>query len=223
MTNNRSNKGRAEGEEAKLDRELYFGDSYFADTQLYSLSAQIAQIHKLGAQRILEIGKGNGFVSDFLSKAGHDVTTIDINPNLDPDVVGDIRELNEHFSPGEFDLTVCAEVLEHMPFEYFEGTIEQIALSTRNRAFITIPRCQHILLDFACLIKIPKLRRKLRSLTLTLPKKDIWSGHHWELDSDKKTKKREIRKLLEKHFIVESFERFKLNPYHFFIVLKKRD
>ena len=214
---------RKKDEEESLSKDLYLGSGYFAWPQLVSLVHQIIDVHATGARKVLEIGKGTGFVSDYLSKAGIEVTTVDVNPNLEPDVLGSVLELDNYFEEASFDCVLCAEVLEHMPFEYFEGTIEQIALSTSNRAFITIPRCQHILLDFACLIKIPKLRRKLRSLTLTLPKKDIWSGHHWELDSDKKTKKREIRKLLEKHFIVESFERFKLNPYHFFIVLKKRD
>jgi SAM-dependent methyltransferase len=215
--------GRTPQAERNLNKDRYFSDHYFEEKQLFSLSAQINSIHKLKPTNILEIGKGNGFVSDFLRKAGYSVTTFDINPSLDPDVVGDVMDLDKHFSKGEFSLVTCAEVLEHIPFKFFREAVSNIANISKQRVFFTLPRCQRIFLDFRFWINLKGLPMIENSIFLASAKRRILAEHHWEVDSCKSTRKKEIIKLLSEYYYIDYFKRFKLNPYHQFISLQIKD
>ncbi|MDG2124352.1 MAG: methyltransferase domain-containing protein [Verrucomicrobiales bacterium] len=214
--------GRTVASEAELPKDLYFGDSYFEKAQLHSFVMQLHHIYKLRPKRILEIGKGNGFVSDFLKKAGFDVVTFDINESLEPDIVGSVTDLDRYVDPGGFDLVVCAEVLEHLPFDLFPGVVHQIAKATRSKAFVTIPRAQRILIDFQCRLRLPKIGVKEFGCFLSRRGRAIWEGHHWEIDCSEECREREIRKHFLRFFEIGSFEREKGNPYHMFATLQVR-
>lgn len=72
--------------EMSLSRETYFSELYFSEPQLFSMGNQLAAIHQLKPQSIIEIGIGSGFTSSFLKGAGYDITTVDINESLRPDI-----------------------------------------------------------------------------------------------------------------------------------------
>jgi SAM-dependent methyltransferase len=215
--------GRTPEGESNLNSASYYNEHYFTEKQLYSLSAQINSIYKLKPSNILEIGKGNGFVSDFLRKAGYSVTTFDINPSLNPDIVGDVMELDKHFPNGEFSLVTCSEVLEHIPFKYFRKALSLIANVSKQHVFLTLPRCQRIFLDFRFWINLKGFPLIEKSIFLASAKRRILAEHHWEVDSCKSTKKKEIIKVLEEYFCINYFKRFKLNPYHQFISMVVKD
>lgn len=85
---------------------------------------QIHHILKLSPKRILEIGPGDHTVSDFLKRKSFYVKTLDIDKNLYPDYIADIRN---PIKIGEsFDLILASEVLEHLNFKYFEIILENI-------------------------------------------------------------------------------------------------
>ena len=45
--------------------------------------------------------------------------TFDINPDLNPDVVGDVREIRKYFSDGQFDLIIADPPYERKDFERY--------------------------------------------------------------------------------------------------------
>ena len=213
--------GRTRKGEAALTRDLYFGDHYFSDNQMTSMTKQIQYVHARRPKRVLEIGLGNGFVSSFLSSAGYDVTTMDINENLKPDVVGDITELDSYFENGAFDLVLCAEVLEHMPLADSLKALEKMSIVSSKHVIVTLPRSQKILFDFQFYMKLPTFARFASGLFMSLPwRRENILNHHWELDSKKKTTIKEMKKLMEENYKVASLEREKLNPYHYFFALE---
>ncbi len=140
--------GRSLKDESELKRDFYFNHFYFQFPALSSLCDQISAVYAESPTNILEIGKGNGFVSDFLSKAGFSVTTFDINERLEPDVVGSVTELASCFPHDSFDLVLCAEVLEHIPFDSFETAVTQIAAVSKRRVILTLPRAQSFMFSF---------------------------------------------------------------------------
>ncbi|MEC9054268.1 MAG: methyltransferase domain-containing protein [Verrucomicrobiota bacterium] len=215
---------RKKDEEESLSKDLYLGPGYFAWPQLVSLVHQIIDVHATGARKVLEIGKGTGFVSDYLSKAGIEVTTVDVNPNLEPDVLGSVLELDNYFEEASFDCVLCAEVLEHLPFSDFSAAIDQIARVSRDSCVLTLPRLQRILLCFQMRLKIPMLRWRMPGLFCALPGKPgkIYPGHHWEIGSCKETKLSRVRSLLQESFKVSRDFTLKWNPYHHFFHLNKR-
>ena len=213
--------GRTTSEEANLEKEIYYTDGYFSHGQFISFAEQMRLVHSLNRKDILEIGIGNGVVSAFLRKAGLNVTTFDINPNLSPDVVGSVTDLMDIFQHRKFDLILCAEVLEHMPFEDFEQAISNIAGTTNEYAILILPRCQKVIFDIQFSIKIPKLPYIEKGLFLSMPNSNITPEHHWELDSSKETKLKEIDTILKKHFTILDSGRFRFRSCHHYFILKK--
>lgn len=214
-------RGRKASEEASLNKEIYFSDNYFSLAQFMSYYEQICMVRNLDKKDILEIGIGNGIVSDFLRKAGMNVTTFDINPNLNPDVVGSVLNLIEIFESRKFDLILCAEVLEHMPFECFERAIENISGATNQYAILTLPRCEKIILNVQLDIKMAKMPPIGKGLFLSMPSSEISPSHHWELDSGKETKLNRVNSILKKYFKILDFGRIRFTAYQRYFILKK--
>lgn len=216
---------RTTDEEDTLAKDLYLGPSYFTWTQLASMSQQIIDVHATGARRILEIGKGTGFVSDYLRKAGREVVTFDINPNLEPDVLGSVLELEKHFAAGSFDCVLCAEVLEHLPFSDFRPALGQIEKVCRKSFILTLPRFQRVLVDWQMRLKLPRLHYKTLGVFLAYrsSRKRIYSGHHWEINSDPETRLAHVRRVVGEYFEIRRDHRLRWNPYHHFFHLQTRE
>ena len=132
-----SNPDKGSDRERALHKSIYFSKEYFSLIQLASLSCQLNLIHKLNPKSVLEIGIGNGFVSSFLKRYGIEVTTCDINPNLEPDIICELQDLPRHVNK-RFDLIVCCEVLEHMPWNDFSKNI-QVLSEISDRQLISLP------------------------------------------------------------------------------------
>jgi hypothetical protein len=127
-------------------------------------------------REVLEVGVGSRVVSFCLRNASVDLTTLDIDPSLEPDHVGSVTAMP--FPDRSFDGVVCTEVLEHMPFEETRKAIREIHRVTRRYAFITVP---HFALSFALLVRLPLLH--LREFRFRLPwRKPLKPNnqHFWE-------------------------------------------
>jgi len=88
-------------------------------------------------KRILIIGPGSGIITAVLKKIGFDVTTLDIDPELKPDFIGSVDDMN-YFRDKQFDIVICSHVLEHLPFKYFEKSLSEIQRITKY-ALIYLP------------------------------------------------------------------------------------
>ena len=94
---------------------------------------------KYTPRSVLDVGIGNGTVSAILRSRGVKVTTVDIDPSLGPDIVGSVHELNRYVDPKSFDLVLCAEVLEHLPYDLLAACARQLALAARQHVVISLP------------------------------------------------------------------------------------
>ena len=211
--------------EKELTKDVYFSEAYFEKYQLFSLSEQISLVYKYSKQfkqpSIIEIGKGNGFVSDFFKKAKYNFMTFDINENLKPDILGNILELDKYVD-FKVDIIAACEVLEHLPFDMFESSLEQISRVTKKNLIITLPEFKKFF-GFNIQFRLPKLERfstpfflKYRGNTI------LGSGHYWEIDYDKNTKRKNIEMIVEKYFKIVESGKFHTNPYHNYYVLEKQ-
>lgn len=125
---------------------------------------QLDAILALAPESVLEIGVGTGLVSSYLRYKGVEVTTIDINASLEPDVVGSVLDLESYFQPGQFDLVLCSRVLHHLPFESFERSVQQIAHAAREHAIISLP-----IDDFSFYFMFRYTSSSIRTIHLRLP------------------------------------------------------
>ena len=107
----------------QVDKNHYLRDSYDSKYRFISYWYQINEILNLNSNNTLEIGIGSGFVAKYLIEKGINITTLDFDRNLEPDVAGNI--LSIPFKKGSFDVICCYEVLEHLPYENFRKRSEE--------------------------------------------------------------------------------------------------
>jgi SAM-dependent methyltransferase len=131
----------------------YFGDQFLLERNYYLKSLDflnwyryyhlIKDLLRLGAADVLEIGTGSGMVRNCMKPLVREYRVLDINPNLEPDVLADVRVLQPELVE-RFDCLIAADVLEHLPFtELAEVGANLFAyLKPGGHALITIPHRQ---------------------------------------------------------------------------------
>ncbi len=199
--------------ERELDRDSYFSDDYFSMPQLCSFAHQLNLIHTMRPKSAVEIGIGNGFVSTYLIRSGVPVTTIDINPALEPDICAPLVEaVNQLEAPA--DLVICCEVLEHMPLEELDDNLDHLR-NLGGRLFLTLPNSYRSW-GIGGLAFLPKLGARMFDLNFDLPLARSLEGgpHFWEVNYTKDCTRAAIVKRLKKRYSSVRTGSFTLNPYH---------
>ena len=210
--------------EPQVKKEHYLRKKYDDLNRFISYFYQIDLASRPDVKSILEIGKGNGTVSDYLKKLGYNLISVDIDPNLKPDIVADVRQLP--MKDVEFDLVMACEVLEHLPFEDFEKTLEELKRVSKRYVLVSLP---YRSTGFEVVFKFPFIRTILRmpilSLFFRIPLKfggiKISGQHYWEIDFWKYSL-RKIRKIIKRHFKIIKEVRPVLNHYHQFFILSSK-
>ena len=175
------------------------------------------------ADKILEIGVGNGLVSDHLKKMGLSVTTCDFDETLKPDIVADIRELP--FPDNGFDVVMAFEVLEHIPFKDVPKALTELRRISSKTVILSLPyRSSYLELVLRLPLARTLFNRNFLALFLRFP----WffggfqsSGqHHWEIDGYN-YRLGKIKKILKDYFERVKIVRPVLDGYRLFFVLEK--
>lgn len=162
----------------------YYRTSYLGNhfQRLCSYQQQLLYATRSSPERVLIVGQGDGFVAGTLRQMGIEVFVVDIDPDLAPDLVASVDNMG--LADNSFDVCICCEVLEHLPFERFAGCLNEILRVTRDRLVLSLPdirrffcirlRCARINLERQ--VSLPRLR------TSTVPRSRIEQyGHHWEI------------------------------------------
>ena len=202
--------------EKNLSRDTYFSDLYFSMPQLCSFSHQLHHIWSMKPKNVLEIGIGNGFISEFLKRAGISVTTADINQNLNPDICAPLNELSRNLNGRKFDLIICCEVLEHMPLSELDNSLSYLR-ELGDRLFMTLPNANRTF-GIGGLSFIPKLGSRIINFNFNLPYKHNLtdSPHFWEVGYTNKCTTSAIVKKLKKRYESIKYGNFSMNPNHIF-------
>lgn len=139
---------------------------------------QIDEVNRLKPDNILEVGIGNGFVSGYLGRLGYNVTTVDLVKVFKPTVISSILTLP--FRSETFDVCLCCEVLEHLPFERFNLALGEF-YRVGKKLIISLPdRTPWIGIKTVC--KWSTIPEIILSLPNLFPKQHIFDGqHYWEI------------------------------------------
>jgi SAM-dependent methyltransferase len=204
----------------QVDATTHYGPSYLGLPRLVVVWHQAKEVARLvhDGGEVLEIGPGAGYTTFLLRTWGLRVTTMDLDPKLNPDVVGDVT--NPCFVANSFDCVLAAQVLEHIPFEEFETTVKELARITKRYVIITLPAP---LIGIAGLLNAPSFSPV--GLTLGLPyyvKHRFDGQHYWELGK-RGSSVRYVRQKIARHLdIIDEF-RPVLSLRCYFFVARKRD
>ncbi|MEM2294293.1 MAG: class I SAM-dependent methyltransferase [candidate division WOR-3 bacterium] len=119
---------------------MFFGENYLTLERWLSYYYQIketmnvikkvlAEANELHELKILEVGVGNrilySFIKNWLTAENvkFKYTTVDIDPELKPDIVGDIRKI---MLKEKVDVILAFQVLEHIPFQDVRSVMKKL-------------------------------------------------------------------------------------------------
>lgn len=197
----------------------HYGIKYDSKKRFISYWHQIHEVIALGKHNILEIGIGNGFVSDYLGKMGLKVTTVDIDDRLAPDITASVYSLP--FADESFELVACYEVLEHLPYESFSLSLQEMYRVSKSDVIISLPdRNRYLSLD----IFMPRIGniKKFYSVPRFRKVMHTFDGeHYWEIGADGYSLERIISDIELINFkIINTYRIFEF-PYHRYFVMQK--
>jgi SAM-dependent methyltransferase len=199
---------------------VYFRKGYDQKGQFSSYWHQINETFSRNPESVLEIGVGTGFVARYLKRYGLQVTTLDIERALEPEIAGSV--LSSPFKGNSFEVVNCCEVLEHLPYEHFESALREIHRVCNKHVILSLP--QEVRRSYRVLIDIPRFKsiRKIISLPDSRqPVSPRCSGHCWEIGMRGFPLKRIIADIAKVGFEIENSYRVFEKLYHRFFVLKK--
>lgn len=196
--------------------EKYGFSKYDHKNRWTSYWHQIDEVLGLHPQDVLEIGIGNKVVSNYLKDQGVKVLTLDIDDSLKPDIRASVMEMP--LNDNSFDVVLCAEALEHLPFLKFEESLKELKRVSKKNIVLSLPHFGHSI-KFS--FKIPIIKEKKFAVRLAFPIKHKFNGeHYWEIGK-RGYSLRKIKNILKKYFkIKKEFIPFD-NQYHHFFVLEK--
>lgn len=180
---------------------------------------QINEVLKLSPKNILEIGIGNSFVSNYLTKYEIDLITLDFDKRLGPDVVASVIDIP--FKNESFEIVVCYEVLEHIPFEFFQRALTEMYQIAKKFVILSLPDYSRV---YRVHIEIPKygeIRKLIRSPKQKMPEYPFCGQHYWEIGLEGYPLQKIIDNIKRIGFNVNKTYRLFEFPYHRFFILAK--
>lgn len=162
---------------SQVDKSHY-GRSYRSKDRWLSYFYQLLLVRAQAPASVLEVGPGEGVVTENLRRDGVRVVTCDIAEDLHPDVVGSITALP--FKDGEFELALAAEVLEHIRFEDVSQALRELRRVSSKCVVVSLPHPGWV---FSFCLKLPLL--PYLDFFFQIPffwQEHTFNGeHYWEL------------------------------------------
>jgi len=135
---NRIPQGPCQWGSIQVSREHYYTSEYLSQARFLGLHAQLhACLNSGRGKSILEIGPGPGLLTALLRHLGHQVTTVDLAPDLRPDTLARLPELP--LRSRSVDVACAFEVLEHIPFELLPDCLREMGRVASQRILFTVP------------------------------------------------------------------------------------
>lgn len=204
----------------QLTKEIYY-EHAFDSLRIDSITEQLRQICYSGYTNVLEIGVGVGFLRHcfrFFPQISH--TTLDISEELAPNYVGSVTDMP--FSDGQFDVVLCCEVLEHLPFSEFLPSLKEIRRVVRHKVILSLPDATRHFGIAVCLARLGWFMLEWNPLRRKNAYREVNPGgeHYWEIGYKGTLAKDIIRNIKEAGFKIERQYRLYKHAYHRFFILQ---
>ncbi len=203
----------------QVEPSHYFSKTYDSKERFISYWHQINEIIMLKPSSILEIGIGNGFVSNYLKKREFDITTMDIDERLNPDKIASVHCIP--FSDESFELITSFETIEHLPYEDFPKTLNEIHRVSKKYAILSLPDVTRAYRFDIQIPKIGELKRLIQLPRLKLRMHEFNGEHYWEIGKAGYSLRMVMNEMRNVGFEIKKTWRIFEMPYHRFFILRK--
>lgn len=196
-------------------------DKYaFHPLRIESITEQLRQICYSGCTKVLEVGVGKGFLKHcfkLFPQISH--TTIDIAEDLHPDYIGSVTNLP--FEDDAFELIVCGQVLEHLPFKDFLPALKEIRRVARHKAIISLPDKRRHFGIAVCLARFGWHILEWNPARRHVARNEFkFNGqHYWEIGCRGTLGKDVVNKIKEAGFGIDKQYRLQRHAWHCFFIL----
>jgi len=207
--------------EGKLVKEMYpyFKSSYDTKERFCSYWHQLDEVITPKPKEVLEIGIGNSFLTRYLKEKNIKVTTLDIEPELRPDVAGSVLFLP--FNNSSFELVTCYEVLEHSPYEDFCRALNELGRVSQSNLVISLPDASTI---YRVNIELPRFKPIKKLIPHPFPRSTphVYDGeHYWEIGKSEYPLKRILQDIQRSGLnVVKTYRVFEFYYHRFFLLTK---
>jgi ubiquinone/menaquinone biosynthesis C-methylase UbiE len=205
--------------EPQVGSDTYSRSTYCTPQRFAAYAYAIQEVLACQPKTVLEIGIGNGMVTHVLRNAGVDVTTLDIDEMLKPDQVASVTNIPT--PPRPYDVVLCCQVLEHLPFNVLAQALSEINKVCGKFLVLSLPDATRY---FCIQFHFPGSRicRKLVNLPVPRIKRFEFNGeHYWELGRRGYPLRRIKTMITEAGFTVTRTYRIFEHPYHRIFVAQK--
>jgi len=205
----------------QVTKDHYDFDKYVGLDRWNSYYYQISEVVKCKGKSVLLIGAWDGIVVDVLKRLNKHVTTFDFDQSLKPDIVWDVTMIDEIITK-KYDVIVCCQVLEHIPFDMFDPTIKKIQNIFNEKFILSLPNRNIRIKFFAPIIRHVKFPiHRFWNNQWNINKE--WNGEHYrEIDATKEYKLINIKKIINQYYDIKEIYTPFNNTYHTFRILWNR-
>jgi len=203
----------------QVDHKHYQDLEYNEKGRFCSYWHQVNETLLLKPETVLEVGTGNGFVNFALKRSGIDIKTVDIDKNLNPDYFGSV--LSMPVEDETFDLALCCQVLEHLPYQDFTSALKEINRVVKKNLILSLPDLKRV---YRFNLQVPVLGelKLLYSIPRLKALKWEFNGeHYWNISCEGYPLKRIIKDIESAGFRVEKNYCVLEMPWHRFFILSK--
>lgn len=203
--------------EKQVDALHYRFSDYMDQRRWASLWYQMNEILRAEPRSVLEVGKGAGLLGALLKQYDIEYRSVDIDPELEPDYAASLTVLP--FENASFDVVVCFQVLEHLPFEEFPLSLKELARVARDRIVLSLPDARKA---WPCSISIPKIGTIRAAITVPSffrETHEFDGQHYWEINKRGFELGKIVSIILRNGLSLERQFRVPENLYHRFFVL----
>jgi 2-polyprenyl-3-methyl-5-hydroxy-6-metoxy-1,4-benzoquinol methylase len=193
----------------------HFGRDYDNKRRMASYWHQVDECCRLGGESVLVVGVGSSLASILLQRQRFSVTSLDIQHQLYPTVVGDVLRLP--FKYQSFDVAVCCQVLEHLPRESFVPALRELRSVIRRGAVLSLPDCA----AYSTLMSRVLRRKEIITLPhMARAKPKLDAEHIWEISMRGHPLSKVQRAIEQGGFSIEKTFRVWEIPFHRFFRLR---
>lgn len=179
---------------------------------------QLDEVIRLNPTKVLEIGPGPGVFKQVAALFGLKVDTVDLDPELKPDLVG--SALNLPFFDASYDVVCAFQMLEHLPYEVSLNAFQELVRVSRRYVIISLPDARPVW-RFCLNVPILGTCSLLFSRPILTNPKHIFDGeHYWEINKKGHSLTRVLSDFGSFCNVLKTYRPFE-NPYHRFFVCRK--
>lgn len=197
----------------------YLTLQYNSKARWLSFWYQISEALEAAPRSVLVVGKGSGIAENVISQFSNyktEILTLDINYAVNSDVVGSI--VHFPFKRDSFDVALCCQVLEHIPFEDFPLVMSELHKVALKRVVLSLP---HSRKHFKISCSFPFGAEKTLILKNPFTKHACSSKQdQWEIGRGVSLK--QVRFHLSRLFEIEKEYLNEISCDHRFFILKRR-